>query len=269
MTLPHPEPSLKTGEISEPAKESEITIPRRAWGLLALLIFDFCLIILWGWHLFGHRPNLMAYLQTVFTVVGVPLTLLGVIFAVRRPVVLEELLSRIGTSSGWSRITLALSGVIIIVTVLFWLLGWVGQYRSKNTSVPTNPLPPEEVLPFEENDRQEEAYGPLLPGLVYLAPPNDQNDWYYFVLSQTSSVHITVNNYSAKGQVAVYVDNPGGDPPREPVANDGQGGRRMEIPNELLSNALRDLPPGRYYIRIYSVGDMNSNENYRLIFTLE
>ena len=62
-----------------------------------------------------------------------------------------------------------------------------------------------------------------------------------------------VTDYVAHGQLVVYPRNAEKDPPRDsPLANDGRGLERMELPNEILSHALERLSPGRYLIRIYS-----------------
>jgi len=131
-----PPPSSPPDEL--PTEESPAAIPRRTWGLLALSILDFCLVFLWGWCLFGDQPNLMAYLQTIFTIVGVFLAILTILFVVRRPIALEDVLHRLGTNRGWARIIVGLSGLSIVTTFLFWPLGWVGKCRATSTSTPTS-----------------------------------------------------------------------------------------------------------------------------------
>ncbi|MBN1812239.1 MAG: hypothetical protein JXA14_10420 [Anaerolineae bacterium] len=123
-------------------------IPRRAWGLLTLLILDLGLIILWGWCLFGDQPNLMTYLQTAFTILGVPLAILAIAFALRRPILLEDALCHLGAERKWLYAVPGLTVLIVIVTCLFWPLGWVGN------CVPTPPPPTTtatEVLLFSED----------------------------------------------------------------------------------------------------------------------
>lgn len=110
-----------------PAKVSPVTIPRRAWGLLVLLLLDFCLPILWGWCLFGDQPNLMAYLQGVLEIFGVLLAILSIIFVVRQPIALKDALRYLGTNQGWARIILGLTGLSIVMMLTFWPLGWVGK----------------------------------------------------------------------------------------------------------------------------------------------
>jgi hypothetical protein len=123
---------------SEPPEGPPVPVPRRAWALVALLVLDFCLAILWGWCLFGHQPNLVAYLGAVFTIVAVPLAILVSIFVVRRPVALEEALCRLGAGRGTACAVLGLSGLAVVVTTLFWPLGWIGKCGP--TATPACPL---------------------------------------------------------------------------------------------------------------------------------
>jgi hypothetical protein len=130
---------------------------------------------------------------------------------------------------------------------------------------------------YEDNDTQDQAY-PLNFGRVYQAYPDDQDDWYYVFLDQTSFLDVQVENYVALGQLVVYEPDPGNDPPRRVIANDGRGLPTMALPNEDFAEALTHLPeaepgtglpPGRYYIRIYSSGDFSSEQLYRLITAYE
>jgi hypothetical protein len=165
-------------------------------------------------------------------------------------------------------IAIGLGTLIVISVFLFLLSSWLGENKDKYGK-PTKEPPPElNVSPFEENDSQDQAYGPLIPGYLYIAPPDDPEDWYFFVLSQTSSISVKITNYSAIGQLVIYVDNPDSNPPRQILANDGRGKTLMEIPNELLPNALDDLSPGRYFVRVYSTDKFNAIQNYHLIITI-
>ncbi len=119
---------------------------------------------------------------------------------------------------------------------------------------------------YEDNNSQEQAC-PLDLGQVYYAYPDDVNDWYYVFLDQDTSLHVLVTNYSAIGQLAVYELAPGNDPPRQVIANDGRKLTTMELPNAGVPDALKNLPPGRYYIRVYSIGNTNSNQLYQLTVT--
>jgi hypothetical protein len=135
-----PIPPSKPAE--PPPKEPTPPIPRLTWTLLALLFLDFCLVILWGWCLIGDQPNLMAYLQTVFTIVGVPVAILvfilSIVFVAHRSVVLEDALYHLGTGTKWLCRISILTCLSIIITCLFWPLGWVGKCVSAPTSQPTD-----------------------------------------------------------------------------------------------------------------------------------
>lgn len=110
--------------------------PRRAWRLLALLSLDFGLIILWGWCLLGDQTNLMAYLQTVFTIVGALVAIVAIVVMTRRPVVLENVLRRLGTDKRWMYGIPVLTVAFIAITLLFWPLGWVGKCCPPPTPTP-------------------------------------------------------------------------------------------------------------------------------------
>ena len=108
-------------------------IPRRAWGLLTLLVFDLCLVIFWGWCLFGQQPNLVAYIGTVFAIIAILLAILAAVFVVRRPIVLEEAMLRLGVGRGPMYAVLGLSVLAVAITALFWPLGWIGKCGSGPT----------------------------------------------------------------------------------------------------------------------------------------
>ena len=126
--------SDKTIQVEEERQEPAPPIPRLTWTLVALLFLDFCLFILWGWCLIGDQPNLMAYLQTVFTIAGVPAAILGIVFIAGRPVILEDGLRRLGTDAKWPCAVLIVTGLSIVVTCLFWPLGWIGKCVPAPTS---------------------------------------------------------------------------------------------------------------------------------------
>jgi hypothetical protein len=113
----------------------------------------------------------------------------------------------------------------------------------------------------------------------YSAYPDDLDDWYSVFLTQTSSLHVQVDDYFAHGQLVVYslycyvapfeliCDD------RQPLANDTRKQSVRSLPNEVQPQALTHLPdqpegsglpPGRYYIRVYSSGDLRDDKLYRL-----
>lgn len=119
---------------------------------------------------------------------------------------------------------------------------------------------------YEENDTPETAFGALTSDQVYQAYPEDQEDWYYFEIEQTtSSVQLELRNYirSHKGQIVLYWLNPATQKP-ERVANDGGDSSTRRIPNEGHSDELQDLRPGRYFIRVYTIEKHNNSTLYRL-----
>jgi len=122
-------------DVAEPSRPPPI-IPSRTWWLLALLAFDFCLIIFWGWCLIGNQPNLVTYLGTVFAIVAVPIVILTSISVIRRPIVWECILHNLGANRRWIFI-IGLSVLIFIATSLFWPLGLVGKC-GYFTPIPTN-----------------------------------------------------------------------------------------------------------------------------------
>jgi hypothetical protein len=120
------------------------------------------------------------------------------------------------------------------------------------------------VLPFEDNDKPSRAFGPLVFDKDYAAYPEDVEDWYYVVLTQTASLHVRVTDYSAKeGQLLVYSDA------LDLLGSDGRRQTTMEVPNALAPHALENLEPGRYYIRVYSPENQNDQNLYHLWVTFE
>ena len=101
------------------------------------------------------------------------------------------------------------------------------------------------------------------------------DDWYYVFLSQTASLHVLVNDYHARGQLVVYPYNADRIPPRgDPLANDARARTTMELPNDVQPHALdhlkgqpvgSGLPPGRYFIRIYTSSDYDIEQFYGLV----
>ncbi|MGB0384240.1 MAG: hypothetical protein ACPGWR_05380 [Ardenticatenaceae bacterium] len=136
-----------------------------------------------------------------------------------------------------------------------------------NTPTPT-PSPTPTPAPFEPNNSSQEAYGPLVFGQIYEAYPEDQNDWYYIILDETTSLELIVKNYTPApgGQLIVYQEyfDTHNQPQRRLIAHDGRQQPNMQIPNELNPNALKELPPGKYLIRIYTVANQSSDTLYQL-----
>lgn len=101
---------------------------RRQWRLVLLLLFDLGLVtFFWCWCLFGHQPEMLDFLQTVFTIVGVLIAILFVIVQVSQPVALDDILSNVWTNRGCLFTILVLTGLVIVITPLFWPLGLIGE----------------------------------------------------------------------------------------------------------------------------------------------
>ena len=112
------------------------------------------------------------------------------------------------------------------------------------------------ISPYEPNNNATQAYGPLQRGVAYRAYPDDTEDWYYFILSTTSSITVRVENFSANGDLLIYKD------PNisEPVDQWGQGGSTMTV-------GPLSLDAGKYYIRVYAASGYNTTTLYTLKMT--
>lgn len=104
---------------------------------------------------------------------------------------------------------------------------------------------------YEDNDNRTQAC-PVVAGQTYIAHTDDREDIFYFVLTETTSVQIEVNDYQAgePGQLLIYDDF---DNTRSMAAERylmGYGG----IPNEDYRQGGEGLL-GKYYIRIYTYPD--------------
>jgi hypothetical protein len=98
-------------------------LPLRAWGLLGLLALDLALLLFWGWCLLSHRPDLMAYLQTAFTILGVVLAFLALFIVVRRPLAWDDLLRRLAQDRRWLYLLPVLTLVALVATPFVCDLG--------------------------------------------------------------------------------------------------------------------------------------------------
>jgi uncharacterized repeat protein (TIGR01451 family) len=104
---------------------------------------------------------------------------------------------------------------------------------------------------YEENDNWDCAFGPLEPGESYKAYPDDLDDYFFIVLTNFATVGVDVTNYQAEGQLLLY------DEGRERKGHDGGGGPTLRI-------GPITLPPGKYYIRVYTSSGYNTNHLYTL-----
>ena len=111
----------------------------------------------------------------------------------------------------------------------------------------------------EDYDAPETAYGPVEPGVAYRAYPEDEKDYYYFLVLEPASITVRVTNYSAVGWLIVRKDDPDKTPIRWDEKDPG-GDDTLEV--ILLE---QDLSPGnKYYIQIYTESNYNAYTLYSL-----
>jgi hypothetical protein len=104
-----------------PAAEapSRVAIPGRAWPIVALLVLNLGLVLLWGWCLLGDRPVLLNYLQTAMTLIELLLAALALVLVSRQPGAWEDLLRRLGTERRWLYAVLLLTVLNLGLTPFF------------------------------------------------------------------------------------------------------------------------------------------------------
>ncbi len=120
-------------------------------------------------------------------------------------------------------------------------------------------------LYYEENDCRRQACE-LLPGETYVAYPDDIEDIYYFVLTQTTSVNVWVINYQASepGQLLVYDESY----TIRSIARDPYLQEMGGVPNKYFPDGLKNLDSGLYYVRVYTYdGTFNTTQSYHLTIT--
>ena len=111
--------------------------------------------------------------------------------------------------------------------------------------------------PYEPNNSCETPYGPLVSDQVYLAYPDDLDDFYCFEVDTAKVVRITVNDYQATGQVLLYKACP-------------------STPDNIIYHAeiidnpttfARTIGPGPIILRIYTSDNQNTDHLYELKVT--
>jgi uncharacterized repeat protein (TIGR01451 family) len=115
---------------------------------------------------------------------------------------------------------------------------------------------------YEENDHWLRAYGPLAFDQTYLAYPDDTEDYYYFTLSATTRVGVTVTHFaptSSNGTVMLYGPAVGDDRGLR-IGYYGPGGHSSMY-------LQKSLGPGKYYIRVYTAKEHSTRQLYRLAVT--
>lgn len=118
----------------------------------------------------------------------------------------------------------------------------------------------------EDNDSRAQSCR-LSPGVTYPAYPDDAEDVYYFILEETSAVSLRVTNYytSMPGQLLLY-DSYNNRDSLVGIQNlQGTG----DLPNPSAPRALANLPPGKYYVRVYTFpGHFNTTTPYQLVLNI-
>jgi hypothetical protein len=116
---------------------------------------------------------------------------------------------------------------------------------------------------YEENDHWLDAYGPLVSDRTYLAYPNDVEDYYYFVLSATATVNVSVTDFaptSSNGTVALYGP-----------ATGSERGNLIEYYGPPGDSSMplgpHSLGPGKYYVRVNTAQGYSTTQLYRLTVT--
>ena len=120
------------------------------------------------------------------------------------------------------------------------------------------------VDPYEPNDRPSEAdeHSPLANGVSYYAYAYDENDdydddYYWFNLDTQTTVTVRVTNFSAtQGQLIVL------DADLKEIAKDTNQGHPST-----MQLKINQLSPGKYYVRVYAQGELNTQTLYELKVT--
>lgn len=108
----------------------------------------------------------------------------------------------------------------------------------------------------EPNDECRQAYG-ILVNQPYFPLPDDEEDWFYFELTQQKTVTIEIKNFvPLEGQGIVY-QGASCSVLSSSIANEGSSSLNREI-------KLGSQPPGRYYVRMINDGAPNTRDRYEL-----
>ena len=116
---------------------------------------------------------------------------------------------------------------------------------------------------YEENDHWLAAYGPLVSGKAYLAYPDDVEDYYYFMLSATATVNVSVTDFaptSSNGTVMLYGPAVGSERGNLIDYYGPPGDSSMPL-------GPHSLGPGKYYVRVNTAKGHSTTQLYRLTVT--
>ncbi len=106
-------------------------------------------------------------------------------------------------------------------------------------------------MEIEPNNSTALANGPILLNRNYQGYPNDRDDYFYFELSTTRSVTISLENITGKDPQLHLRD----------AGNNLIGDIVARPPHVLIRS---NLPPGRYYVRVVVVAENNTDHLYTL-----
>ncbi len=115
----------------------------------------------------------------------------------------------------------------------------------------------------ENNDQCPDACGPLVSGQTYWAYPNDTEDYYYFELTTTATVNVSVADFaptSTWGDLLLY----------GPATGDGCGeliGQWGKPGYSSMSLGPYSLEAGKYHVRVYTADNYSTTQLYSLIVT--
>jgi hypothetical protein len=111
----------------------------------------------------------------------------------------------------------------------------------------------------EPNNSPAQANGPLCLGQNYAGKPDfdKQSDWFYFEVGSSGTVTVRITNFDPVAQVQLYA-TPVGEGSLLASHNNQQSG---------IYQIVRNLTPGRYYVRLVSVTTPVGTQNYTIRVT--
>lgn len=102
----------------------------------------------------------------------------------------------------------------------------------------------------ENNDSFAQANGPLCSGQIYSGYPDDQDDYFFFDMTNAGELTAELSNHSGEGvQFLLYYES--------------SANLKVQV-TELPYVIQYSGPPGRYFIRIFIVESSGTNEAYAL-----
>ncbi|MDM8520155.1 PKD domain-containing protein [Anaerolineales bacterium HSG6] len=98
------------------------------------------------------------------------------------------------------------------------------------------------------------------------AYPNDTYDLYWFEINETSSIKIEIHNFNANGGDGGQLQlNNSYD--KEPIAENRYLKKSATLPNNSNPTAMTNLPPGKYFVLVYSHNPTEEDIPYTLEIT--